>query len=176
MEVDGFYRRHLEGRWDFATWNAVMDSAIHDRTKERGFILSAGFTEVEFDFMIDMIKRYRDEFPCRQPVLNHGDYLPGHIFVDEALRITGVIDFGMYEGAPPAHDFAYMNGRIELAPVIEGYGDQSSINGSFQVRMRLHQVALGMGHVAHNMMIGNTPSAELSAQRLRHAMTGLRNL
>lgn len=54
-------------------------------------------------FMIDMIKRYRDEFPCRQPVLNHGDYLPGHIFVDEALRITGVIDFGMYEGSPPAH-------------------------------------------------------------------------
>jgi aminoglycoside phosphotransferase (APT) family kinase protein len=176
VEVDGFYLRR-SGKWDFPDWESLMASAITGRSKERELVQSAGFTPADFDFMVRMLERYRDEFPCRQPVLCHGDYLPAHIFIDDSLQITSIIDFGMYEGNSPIHDFVFLGDR-NLNPqwIMEGYEDKGLFDQTFPVRLLLHKVALGMGYVAHNVKIDDVEQARTSARRLAKAIESLRNL
>ena len=56
----------------------------------------------------ECLKHYGAHFGCDQPVLCHGDYLPEHVFVDADLNVTGVIDFGLYQGEHPIFDLAVM--------------------------------------------------------------------
>ncbi|NIP26422.1 MAG: aminoglycoside phosphotransferase family protein, partial [Phycisphaerae bacterium] len=109
IKVNGFYKRQADGSWDFATWQKVMISALKDRAAEKTFILASGFSEIEFNVMLGLLKKYKDEFACDQPVLCHGDFLPDHIFVDDHLVISGIIDFGEFQGGPPIHDFARLS-------------------------------------------------------------------
>lgn len=107
INAGGFYQRHENGHWDFASWDRYANTVVRDRSTEKDEILHAGFSEKDFHTMTHLLKVYRDEFTCKQPVLCHGDYLPGHIFIDNNLNITSVIDFGMFSGNHPIHDFAF---------------------------------------------------------------------
>jgi Ser/Thr protein kinase RdoA (MazF antagonist) len=63
-------------------------------------------------------------------VLCHGDYTPEHWFVDESLKITGIIDFGDMQGGPITTDFAIskMNEpQLDINPLLRGY---NGINNS----------------------------------------------
>ena len=159
VKVYGFWRRLDSGRWSLVGWERYMRSIIRDRSSERRYILSAGFSQEDFDFMIDMLWKYREEFPCDQPVLCHGDLLPEHIFVnvEEDFEITGVIDFGEFQGAPNIHDFDVLSFEcptFDLLPLLEGYPYRECLNDDFEMRLNLHKLALLMGYLAHHMKIG----------------------
>jgi aminoglycoside phosphotransferase (APT) family kinase protein len=176
VRVGGFYRRSPAGAWDFPDWQAVMNSSIHDRSAERPWILQAGFTEDEFADMIRLMVRYRDEFDCPQPVLCHGDYLPEHIFVDEELRVRGVIDFGGYRGDHPIHDFALlaMEGyEADLESLLTGYPDDEVRRDRFAERLHLHRLTLEMGYLAHHIQIPGYPESALVTPGLRHTLAWL---
>jgi aminoglycoside phosphotransferase (APT) family kinase protein len=157
VQVGGFYRRSPEGRWDFPDWRSVMESSIQGRGSEREWILKAGFTEDDFAEMIRLMERYRDEFGCPQPVLCHGDFLPEHVFVDDRGQVTGVIDFGGYEGGHPVHDFAVVTmaeSAMELDQVLEGYPPSPFLSDRFGERLWLRRLTLGVGCRARHMQIG----------------------
>jgi aminoglycoside phosphotransferase (APT) family kinase protein len=66
---------------------------------------------------------------------SHGDYVPEHIFLDEELHISTLIDFGMFLGHHPIHDFAFYNPEpptLRLHALKEGYGDHEMFRDRFQ--------------------------------------------
>jgi Ser/Thr protein kinase RdoA (MazF antagonist) len=83
IQVSGFYRLNGDGQWDFRLWETIMDSSLRNRLSEKELITSTGFTEGEFREMMRFHTMYAHDFPCRQPVLCHGDYTPEHWFVDD---------------------------------------------------------------------------------------------
>jgi aminoglycoside phosphotransferase (APT) family kinase protein len=179
VEVDGFYHLNPDGSWDFPDWRAVMDSTVRGRGSEQEWIVRAGFSEDEFSCMMRLIERYRDEFSCAQPVLCHGDYLPEHIFVDDSLRICGVIDFGMYRGDHPIHDFAALSTAgtgMQIRQVLKGYPQSSFASDRFDMRLHLHRLTLEMGYLAHHMRIEHYPEIDLNRRGLRHTLQHPRHL
>src|SRR5919197_6255781 len=114
-----------------------METAFRDRAAERRWVLRAGLGDDDCSFTLHAIERYGREFGCDAPVLCHGDYLPEHIFVDGALRVCGVIDFGDYEGNHPVHDFAVMRmsgGEGLERAVRRGYSGAQRFGDGFELR------------------------------------------
>jgi len=176
IKVDGFYQRHIDGSWDFPDWDAMLDANIKDRLAEKSPTVAAGFDERAFEFMIESMRRYKIEFPCKSPVLNHGDYLPEHIFVDDKLKVSGIIDFGMFQGAPPVYDFAFFSfeePNLNLEALKDGYQNKAVFGGDFTTELNLHKIGLEMGHLAYQSKIGNRQGVEFITRRLRQGLVDL---
>jgi Ser/Thr protein kinase RdoA (MazF antagonist) len=179
VQVEGFGRRHADGTWDFSTWERIMASAVRNLCSEKAHILHAGFSEQEFEFMMEMLQKCRDEFPCHKPVLCHGDFEPDHIFVDEHLKVSGVIDFGQFQGGPPILDFihlSFVQPELDLEPFKSGYPDRGLIEDRFDRRLHLHRLGFLMGCVAYTTRIGDgdadkTPDA---SGQLKNTLKALR--
>jgi len=182
IKAGGFYHRQPDGVWDFSTWESFIESAIKGRSAERSTILDSGFSDDDFDFMINRLRFYGEEFPCHQPVLNHGDYEAGHIFVDKGLNVSGIIDFGMFQGAPAIHDFAFFTlfskkePLANLEALIRGYGKHEMFDDRFELRLNLHMLSLQMGHLAHEAKQGNDEDAKMITERLQRTLNTLKEL
>ncbi len=179
VQVEGFGRRHADGTWDFSTWEPIMASAVRNIGQKKEHILQAGFSEQEFELMMTMLQKYLDEFPCHRPVLCHGDIEPDHIFIGEDLNISGVIDFGQFQGGPPILDFihlSFVQPELDLEPIKIGYPDKALIENRFDRRLYLQRLAFLMGCVAHTIMMGDeevdkTPDA---SGQLKNTLEALR--
>lgn len=177
IKVGGFYHRQADGTWDFPSWERVMASAIKDRSSERQTILSAGFSDQEFNFMLAIIKKYAKEFPCDQPVLCHGDYWQEHIFATQDLKISGVIDFGESQGGPPVTDFAQgeVSSWFDIDLFKTGYDDPDLFDGRFTRRLEMQRLAMGMGYLAHHLRINHTDEIPGNIRAVRKSLTTLQN-
>jgi len=61
-----------------------------------------------------------------QPVLKHGHFVPQHIFVTEELALSGIIDFGEFQGSAPIPNLAYLvleQPDLPMTPLLAGYDD-----------------------------------------------------
>ncbi len=176
VAVGGFCQRSRDGQWDFPDWRAVMASVRHDRGSEKELLLQAGFTGSEFAEMMRLIEVYRDQFDCPQPALCHGDYLSEHILVDEALRVTAVIDFGDFQGGHPVHDFAIMSheGETGIGQMAEGYSDKTMFADRFQERLHLHRLTLELGYLAYFTQMEDFPEEALNTRGVRKTLEWLR--
>ena len=120
--------------------------------------------------MIGLLRSYVADFPPPQPVLCHGDFVPEHIFIDHDLDVCGVIDFGMYCGAPQIADLAYLRYALpesDFVAILEGYGAESSQGETFWRRLDLHALGLAIGNLAGEVGNGNVTAASRSADALR---------
>jgi len=177
VRAGGFYHRDANGNWDFPDWPSVMASTIEGRSADAAWIRQVGFSDAELAFMARMVEVYRDEFDCPEPVLCHGDFLPEHIFVDEDLNVTAVIDFGMCQGAHPIHDFAVLamtDTGLTPGLVLEGYPRREWVADRFQLRLYLHKLTLDMGFLAHHVRIGHYAEIPENARSLRETLEYLR--
>lgn len=175
VTVPGFWRPGSDGEW-MSDWTSLMSGFTADREAERDLICAMGFGAAEFDRMITCLHAYADEFPCSQPVLCHGDFTPEHIFVDSQLRISAVIDFGMYCGGPPVSDLAYLRyalPRDDLAAILTGYDGAEKDDDAFWRRLDLHALGLAIGNLASDVAKGNTAAARESADSLAAILRSL---
>lgn len=143
-----------------------MDRFVDGRAAERALIVSTGFTDAESDRMLDLMRSYTREFPCRQPVLCHGDFQLDHIFIDDTLHVSGLIDFGMFGGGPPVGDFACMTYALppsDVDAILAGYGLPTRAQ---RRAIDLHTIGVAIGNLAHEVGIGDTVSAERGARSL----------
>jgi len=145
VKAGGFYHRHLNATWDFATWKSLGNTTVSERAKDTDDLLQAGFSPSEVEAMLHFLELYRDEFTCEQPVLCHGDFTLEHLFLDEELHVTAILDFGEFLGNHPIHDFAYFNTEHPSHPLHtlrEGYGDHEMFGDRFPERLLLHKLGL----------------------------------
>ena len=106
-----------------------------------------------------------------RPVLCHGDLGMDHIFVDDALTVTGIIDFGMWQGGPHELAFAVLSmyhPDVRLAWFEPTYA--VPVNREFDRRVLVEQVSVMMGSLAHDLRQGNADYAALAVQGLRAAL------
>ena len=86
------------------------------------------------------------------------------------MNISGVIDFGEFQGGPPVHDLAYFSfeqPEIDLRHLQAGYRDKTLFDDHFDTRFLSHKLALQMGYVAHYMKSRNTVELKPAAKGLR---------
>lgn len=177
ITAGGFYHYHPQHGWDFKRWEEIAEAMVRERSQERELIVQNGFDAEDFSDMVRSLELYKNEHPCESPVLCHGDYLPKHLFFDQDIRLTGIIDFGMFQGGPAVHDLAMYNlnrpdGEVHL--LLSGYRHGQRTDADLEIRLNLSTLAIGMGFLAHETKIGNTNSARHTASRLRAVLTWCR--
>jgi len=117
----GFGRRR-GGAWDFATWDEYAAARAPDPAAPARALQAAGLPPREWETALAAAWAARRR--CDRPVLCHMDLSFEHIFVDGDLRLTGVIDFGDFEGAPREVDLAFFalgEGHAALQMLLAAY-------------------------------------------------------
>jgi aminoglycoside phosphotransferase (APT) family kinase protein len=169
IAVGGFYKLNPDGVWDFPDWESIAQANVRDRTAERPQLRQAGLTDAEIDALLALII---DAVPPinRQPVLCHGDFRPEHLFVDAALTLTGVIDFGEFQGGLPHVDFVSLSvdcSPAEMISIQAGYSNKALFTDAFAQRLRYHQISYLLGSLAYFVQIQDHEGARVSVDALR---------
>jgi len=179
IPVEGFYKRHEDGTWDFANWDRISASTLRDRTDEKDLIMQAGVTGDDFDFLIAQYKSYFDRFHYDHAVLCHADYLPEHIFFDpETLDVRDIIDFGEFQGGPYILDLAYFDfecPEIDMTPMVQGYLDNHAVSDHFWEELHYYKIGLQLGYLAHYVKIGDHASIQPTKQALQKTIDYFRS-
>lgn len=176
VRVDGFWKRRLTGAWDFPAWETVMASILENRATEWRELRDTGFTASQAERVFAGITRYATEFPCRTPVLCHGDLLPEHVFFDDTGRLTGVIDSGMYSGGDPMSDLAVMHMAMtdaQFDAVVRGYRTGVVLGTRFQLHLHLSLLTTQFGYLLHHMRLPDHPDTAGYAEGLRSTLNWL---
>jgi aminoglycoside phosphotransferase (APT) family kinase protein len=174
IRVGGFYKRHSDGSWDFPDWKSISERSIIDRTAEKPLLMQAGFRADEVDQLLQMLVDGQALVVDEQPVLCHGDFLPGHLFVDQDLKLCGVIDFGEFQGGGPIVDFANLSmtcPHVDLAWLQAGYGDPKLFDQTFPARLQTAKLGAQLGYLAHYIRQGNTQEAAPLIAGLRESLS-----
>ena len=173
IQVGGFYQRHADGQWDFPTWETIVQAAQRDRMAELPLLMMAELTAEEIDTLAAILNDWPAALTDPQPVLCHGDLGPNHLFVDSALKLTGIIDFGEFQGGQPILDFAILAmhcPEVDLAWIQQGYVNQALFDSSFPARLVHNQITLQIGYLAHYIRQSNTVEVEAAIPQLRAAL------
>ena len=166
-KVEGCWRRNDNGTWTFPDWQSLVQKTIDDRRSEMALLIQGGLTEYQVeDIFRRQVKQAKklDDLPL---VLNHGDFMPEHIYVNDNLQITGIIDLGDYKGAPIIHDFAFiifMGPNIPLESIMKGYGEERL--DCLHDAIRDYALLYGLGHLARNVKLGRKPESEFNKERI----------
>ncbi len=174
IKVGGFYRRHDDETWDFPDWDAIAASARRDRAAEAPALHRAGFDDGEISRLLAILDASLAELSAVPPVLCHGDFKPAHWFFDDALLLTGIIDFGDFQGGSALLDFARLSlyaPDVNLTDVLAGYGEPDEGREEWERRLRRFTVGQAIGYLAHVMGEGDTAGAEYFTRRLRELLT-----
>ena len=158
VKIDGFGRLRPDGRWESPDWDSYVQAIPRERSKDAPFLIQAGLHETEVDSLLYLLARL-PTVARSQPVLCHADLAMSHLFVDDQLNLTGVIDFGQWRGGTPALDFAVLrmyHPEIDLAWLKRGYQDQAIFNQTFPLQLLIHQANMTIGYLGFDIPRGNT--------------------
>jgi Ser/Thr protein kinase RdoA (MazF antagonist) len=115
-----------------------------------------------------------DVLVCRAK--DAGDLLDaGFTSSDVDLNVTGVIDFGLYQGEHPIFDLAVMamgGHGAHLRHIRDGY--QAPIDDRFDLRLQLQLVPLRMGYLAHCLKEPDHPAISGHIHGLKDTLAWLR--
>lgn len=155
VRVGGFWRRHLDGNFDFAEYADLAASNTRERMKEIPLINADGvFDTAAMQRMEEALREY--EGLKSTAVLCHGDYAPRHILC-EGGEISGIIDFGEFHGGSGYSDLAYFalnSDERYFEDFLAGYGD---IN---ECELQINKIISLMGYLAHSRKIGDESDAK----------------
>lgn len=108
------------------------------------------------------------------PVLCHGDLGMDHVFVNDDLNVTGVIDFRMWRGGPPELGAAVlMMYHPDVPPAWLG---PEYDNAKARRRVISERLAVGIGFLAHDLRVGSADYLELALAGLRGSLRAWRAL
>lgn len=157
-------------------WTAGTASEVAKRRAERALVITAGFSDHEVDQLMTALDRYPDRYPCPDPVLCHGDLSPKHIFVDDELRVTGVIDFGDTHAGSPVDDLAVLRVRgpaLSLDSLLAGFR-RTDIDG-FRQRLDLHTLLIALGSLAIGVDENDAACVQRVVPLIRRILTALQH-
>jgi Ser/Thr protein kinase RdoA (MazF antagonist) len=177
IRAGGFYKMRRPGVWDFPDWESVAASAREARRSDLDELQARGYSEADLDALREMLAAGERAFPCHTPSLLHGDFLPGHLFVDDELRLRGVIDFGDFQGGAQIGDLANLRmnePEVDLGWLREGYGSQETFDEYFERRLLLAGAAIQIGYLAHFLRQGNAEEAAVVDRAIRETVTAWR--
>jgi aminoglycoside phosphotransferase (APT) family kinase protein len=166
VRVGGFYRRHADGSFEFADIAALQAADLANRLDNLRSLAGAGLlTQAEVrraEGLLPEAVAARGNGPA---VLCHGELFPGHIFVatgeDEAVTVTGLIDFGDACGGRPLDDLALLCWEwpeVNRAALAAAYGPAPFWTDRGR-RLALGQLRMLIGYTAHDLRAGQPAGA-----------------
>lgn len=169
VPAPGVWRPDSFGQWPDP--DRLRQGFIAERRGEVELLLTAGLTPAEVDRASALLDLSPDP-PGTGFVLCHGDVSPEHVFIDAALRVSGLIDWGEWHGGSPIGELALIAstfGWDDLEPVLQGYGHSPSGDIS---RGQIATTAVGQltGHIAHHISLNDPEGASQNVAALRRAL------
>jgi aminoglycoside phosphotransferase (APT) family kinase protein len=166
VPVDGFYRRHADGSFEFADNAALQAADLANRLDNLRSLAGPGLlTQAEVRRAEGLLPEAVAARGDGLAVLCHGELFPGHIFVatgeDEALTVTGLIDFGDACGGRPLDDLALLCWEwpeVDRAALAAGYGAAPFWTDQGR-RLALGQLRMLIGYTAHDFRAGQPADA-----------------
>ena len=177
LATDGWGRRSDDGSWEFSSWRERAEAEVQGREADVPTLREAGLSESETDGLMAAVRAMLG-VSGPTPGLCHGDLGMDHLFVDNDLNVTGVIDFGMWRGGPCELDFAVLrmyHPDVSLAWLEAGYG-AGPFDKDFYRRVLSEQIAVGMGFLAHDLRLGDADYLDLALLGLRGSLRAWRAL
>lgn len=152
-----------------ATWEDLVDTWLAACRRARPALHTAGFVDDEISELLAQVTSLRAA-ALPGAVLCHGDLSADHLFVDDELRLTAIIDWGQVMGAEPALDIAMLklfHPHIELAWVQRGYGPAGAFDAASQQRMTAYMTAVAMHDLEFHGAQGDTETVVAACALLR---------
>jgi aminoglycoside phosphotransferase (APT) family kinase protein len=167
VRVGGFYRRHADGSFEFSDNAALQAADVANRLDNLRLLAGAGLlTQAEVHRVEGLLREAvaaRGDGPA---VLCHGELFPGHIFVatgeDEAVTVTGLIDFGDACGGRPLDDLELLCWEwpeVDRVALAAGYGPAPFWTDRGR-RLALGQLRMLIGYAAHDLRAGKLADAQ----------------
>jgi aminoglycoside phosphotransferase (APT) family kinase protein len=156
VQVGGFYRRYADGSFEYADGAAYQAADLAHRLGNLRLLASAGLTAAEARRAEDLLPEAvaaRGDGPA---VLSHGELFPAHVFVtlnQDAVAVTGLIDFGDAGGGRPLDDLALLCWEwpeVDRAELAAGYGPAPCWEDRGR-RLALGQLRMLIGYAAHDL-------------------------
>lgn len=151
------------------SWAGYVREILGARRGDAQDAIDTGLTKDEVNSLLDIIERL-GVIPCDFPSLCHGDVGTDHLFVDEALQVTGIIDFGMCQGGPGALDIAILtmlHPEIRLESLWSGYALGQDIPATYARDILAFQANVALTYLAHDFRLGNADSRPIVLASLR---------
>lgn len=152
----------------------VRRELIMERERQRPSLAAAGLTAAEIGAALDHVRRSPDVPPATDAVLCHGDLHDAHVFIDDALEVRGVIDWGLWHGGSRIGDLAMTStkyGEPEFAALLAGYGIDP--DPEFEERLAQAVISKSIPHLAWHDGIGNHRGRAHYAEQIRSALARL---
>lgn len=173
IPFDGFGPPDAVRREANRHWQTYIAGVVADRQTDGETLRSTELREDEVSGLLDIVRTLADQ-DVPSPSLCHGDISMEHVFVDERLAISGIIDFGMCQGVSGVVDLAALlmfHPELETASLAQGYLGQDAFPDAMRRQILAHQVNIGTSYLAHNERAGNHDSTEIAILGLRHMLT-----
>jgi aminoglycoside phosphotransferase (APT) family kinase protein len=171
IELSGFgpFGRNITSL--FSTWEAYSSHEIEMRRRDMADILKAGVTDSEAGMLLSLVKELAN-IEQERAVFCHGDLSADHLFVDDQLRLSGIIDFGMSQGCSKVLDMAMLlmyHPELDLDAIVQGYEVTLPSALTLQKQIASLQANIAMSFLAHDIRRGDDAS-------MQEALWGLRSL
>lgn len=157
----------------FAAWDDLVDAWVAACQRAAPALRGAGLADDEIAGLLTQVASLRAS-ARPSAVLCHGDLSTEHIFVDDDLRVSAIIDWGQASAAEPALDLAILrmfHPDVELAWLQRGYGPEASFNAAFQRRMTAHTTVVAIHYLDFDSAQGDGESVAAARDVLRQNLT-----
>jgi aminoglycoside phosphotransferase (APT) family kinase protein len=147
---------------------------IADRLSDCARLPAAGLARAEVDQVANVLEHLAD-VSVDDPVLCHGDVLPEHVFVDDEVRVVGLIDWGMWHAGPSVSELAGLSltsTTTDFNAIAAGHGDGRT-DPTLRRLIARYAVAKVTGQLAWLVTSGQTAELIRPTAALRSALTTL---
>lgn len=147
--------------------NVIADSGHLDRV---------GFTSAEIEEIGRLLRHEVVVSPDGRPTLCHTDISVEHVFVDDDLRVTGLIDWGLWLGGAPADELAALSMRLDeddFVAVMAGYPGGSLADVAFGRAVSRSVLTQAIGHIRWLIRSGQSDGIEPLATAARRGIAEL---
>lgn len=147
IPTQGFDRINERGVGKFKTFKDMMLDREAERDEYAQLAKRIDLNPQVAERAMRVLAKHQDLYEGVKSCLNHGDFGPKHIMVDED-KITGILDWGEAQGNSPVYDITkwdyWFGDWIPTEWLKEGYTDKSIFDENFDLLTRLIHLRSGL--------------------------------
>ena len=169
--MPGAWRPDADGHWPDAA--QYRRQYVSDRLAEGPLLEAAGLTTDEIDRAFDLLATDPDVPAELSNVLCHGDFSAEHVFVDQHLRLSGVIDWGMWRSSSAVSDLAVASlhlGQDDFDALVNGHSYAMADQPTMVRQLDVCIITEALAHIAWSQSVGDTSGTVSTVSAVRKAL------
>lgn len=171
VQMPGVWRPDADGHWPDAA--LYRRHYVSDRLAEGPLLEAAGLSTNEVNCAFDLLVAGPDGRADLSQVLCHGDFSAEHVFVDQNLRLSAVIDWGMWRSSSAVADLAVASlhlGRDDFEALVSGHTQAMADGPGVLRQLDVFVITEALAHVAWSQSVGDLDGTLKSVSAVRDAL------